>query len=54
MAEEEPSAYEAVTRNMVETVSREIREIRQRIDGLLWLGASALLVDVVMRITGID
>ena len=54
MADEDPSAYEAVTRTMVEAVSRELREIRQRVDGLLWLGASALLIDVLMRIAGID
>ena len=38
MGEHEPSVFEAVTRQMVEALSEELREIRHRVDGLLWMG----------------
>jgi len=46
------SAYEAVTRQMVEGLERELHEIRQRLDGLLFMVAGALVVDVVLRVGG--
>lgn len=52
MGSHEPSVFEAVTRQMVETLSEELREIRRRVDGLLWMGASAILIDTVLRLTG--
>jgi hypothetical protein len=49
---ESPSAFEAVTREMVETLSEELREIRHRIDGLLWMLAGAILLDIGARLLG--
>jgi hypothetical protein len=46
------SAYEEITRYMVEQLMEEVRELRKRVDGVLWLGASALLIDVVLRLAG--
>jgi hypothetical protein len=47
------SAYEAVTRQMVEGLEEELKEIRGRLNGLLWMVAGAILLDVVMRLAGI-
>jgi hypothetical protein len=52
MPDQEPSVFEAITRQMVETVSEELREIRNRVNGLLWMGAGAILIDTVLRLTG--
>ena len=52
MPEQEPSAFEAVTRQMVESVADELREIRQRVNGLLWMGAGAILIDTALRLAG--
>ena len=54
MNDHEPSVFEAITRQMVETVSEELREIRHRVDGLLWMGAGAILIDTVLRLTGLN
>jgi hypothetical protein len=47
------SAYEAVTRQMVEGLADELKEIRGRLNGLLWMVAGAILLDVVMRVAGV-
>ena len=47
------SAYEAVTRQMVEALTDDLKEIRGRLNGLLWMVAGAILLDVVMRLAGI-
>jgi hypothetical protein len=47
------SAYEAVTRQMVEGLASELKEIRGRLNGLLWMVAGAILIDVVMRLAGV-
>lgn len=47
-----PSAFEAVTRQMVDTVSEELREIRNRVDNLLWMVAGAILLDTALRVMG--
>jgi len=47
-----PSAFEAVTRQMVDTVSDELREIRHRVDNLLWMVAGAILLDTALRVAG--
>ncbi len=44
------TAYEAVTRQMVEGVREELREIRGRINGLLFLMIGALGAEAVLRI----
>jgi hypothetical protein len=46
------SIYEAVTRQMVEGLRDELREIKERLNGLLFLIAGAMLVDMALRLTG--
>ncbi len=47
---EPASAYEAVTRQMVVSVSEELREIKARLNGLLFMVAGSLLLDVALRL----
>jgi hypothetical protein len=47
------SVYEVVTRQMVEGLADELKEIRGRLNGLLWMVAGAILIDVVMRLAGV-
>lgn len=47
---EPASAYEAVTRQMVVGVSEELREIKTRLNGLLFMVAGSLLLDVALRL----
>jgi hypothetical protein len=44
------TAYEAVTRQMVEALGEELKEIRGRLNGLLFMLAGAIVVDIVLRI----
>ena len=44
------SAYEAGTRQMVEGVRDELREIRGRINGLLFLMVGALGAEAILRL----
>jgi hypothetical protein len=46
------SIYEAVTRQMVEGLRDELREIKSRLNGLLFLVAGAMLVDMALRLMG--
>ena len=39
MPEEADSAFDAVTRFMVEELMVDVRDLRKRVDGLLWLAA---------------
>ncbi|MBX3068873.1 MAG: hypothetical protein KF883_00095 [Thermomicrobiales bacterium] len=43
------TVYEVVTRNMVNSLSDDVREIRNRINGLFWLLAGTVAVDLVMK-----
>ncbi len=52
MPTDEPSVYEAITRQMVETLSAELREIRGRVDGVLWMVGGAIVIDAVLRVLG--
>jgi hypothetical protein len=45
------SAYELLTRQMVSALADELREIRQRVNGLIFLTIGAVLADIVMRVT---
>jgi hypothetical protein len=47
---EPASAYEAVTRQMVVGLDQELREIKSRLNGLLFMVAGSLLLDVVLRL----
>ena len=46
------SAYEAVTRQMVEALADDLREIKGRLNGLLWMVAGAIVIDIVIRLSG--
>lgn len=46
------SAYEAVTRQMVEDLAREFRDLRHRIDAMLFVIISAILIDLALRLMG--
>jgi len=46
------SAYEAVTRQMVEALTEDLREIKGRLNGLIWMLSGAIVVDVVLRLAG--
>ena len=45
-------AYEAVTRQMVVGLSEELREIKARLNGLLFMVAGSMLLEVVNRLVG--
>lgn len=44
------SAYEAVTRQMVNDLAREIGHLRRRVDSLFYVVVSAIVVDVLLRL----
>jgi hypothetical protein len=44
------SAYEAITRQMVLNLAAELREIKTRLNGLLFMVAGSLLLDVALRL----
>ena len=48
------SAYEAVTRQMVEGLAEEMAEIKGRLNGLLFMVAGAIVVDVALRVAGVE
>ena len=46
------NAFEAVTRQMVESMSEELREIRNRVNSLIFMMVGAIVLDVVSRMIG--
>lgn len=44
--------YEAITRQMVESLQSEIHEIRGRLNSLIFMMIGAILLDVFFRIMG--
>ncbi len=44
------SAYEALTRQMVERMADDLAEIKGRLNGLLFLVAGAVIIDAVTRL----
>ena len=49
---EPASAYEALTRQMVEGLAADLDEIKGRLNGLLWMVAGAIVLDVAIRLVG--
>lgn len=47
---EPASAYEAVTRQMVVGLQEDLREIKGRLNGLLFLVAGSVLLDLLGRL----
>ena len=50
---EPATAYEAVTRQMVEGLRDELREIRSRINGLLFIMVGTVVTEVTFRLAGV-
>lgn len=44
------SAYEALTRQMVDRLTVDLAEIKSRLDGLLFMVAGAIVLDLVIRL----
>lgn len=49
---EPATAYEVVTRQMVEGLAADLKEIKERLNGLLFLVAGAVIVDLALRLAG--
>lgn len=49
---EPASAYEVVTRQMVDSLQEELREVRGRINGLLFLLVGMTIGEVLLRLIG--
>lgn len=49
---EPSSTYEVVTRQMVESLQEELREIRGRINGLLFLLVGMMIGQALLRLIG--
>jgi len=47
------SAYEIVTRQMVEATQRDVAEIKSRINNLMVMVTGAVLVNIVLRLAGL-
>ncbi len=48
------STYEAVTRQMVRALRDEVRDVKHRINQLITLIIAAILLEVLMRLMGVD
>lgn len=46
------SAYEALTRQLVEGLAEDLDEIKGRLDGLLFMIGGAIVLDVALRLVG--
>ncbi len=46
------SVYEVITRQMVESLRDELREIKSRLNTLLFMMIGAIMVELAMRIIG--
>lgn len=44
------SVYELITRTMLEEMREDVREVKGRVNTLLWLVTGALLVELLMRV----
>jgi hypothetical protein len=47
------TAYEALTRQLVDQLGEELDKLRGRVDGLLWAVVGAIVLDVVLRVMGV-
>jgi hypothetical protein len=48
------STHEAITRQMVEDLTRDLAEVKSRINALLWLVAGSILVSAALRLAGFE
>jgi hypothetical protein len=49
---EPATAYEVVTRQMVLDMGEDLREIKSRLNGLLFMVAGAVLLEIITRVMG--
>jgi hypothetical protein len=47
------STHEAVTRQMVEDLAKDLGEVKSRVNALLWAVAGAVLIELAMRLGGV-
>jgi hypothetical protein len=48
------TTYEVITRQMVLALREELREIKTRLNGLLFMVAGSVLLEVALRLAGVD
>ena len=53
MNTEPGTVYELMTRQKVETLAEDVKEIRDRINNLFWLIAATVVLDVVSGLAGV-
>jgi hypothetical protein len=44
------SVYEIVTRQMLEQVKEDVKEVKERVNTLLWVVVGAVVMEVVVRV----
>lgn len=48
----EPTGYEMVTRQMVESISEDVRDIKSKLNNLVFVLIGTILIDVISRMLG--
>lgn len=48
----EPSGYEMVTRQMVESISEDVRDIKSKLNNLVFVLIGAIVIDILSRVLG--
>lgn len=48
----QPTAYEMVTRQMVESIAEDVRDIKSKITNLIFVLAGAVVLDIISRALG--
>lgn len=48
----EPSGYEMVTRQMVESISEDVTDIKSKLNNLIFVLIGAILIDILGRLLG--
>lgn len=47
-----PTGYEMVTRQMVESISEDVRDIKSKLNNLIFVLIGAVLIDIASRLLG--
>jgi hypothetical protein len=48
----EPTGYEMVTRQMVEAISEDVRDIKSKLTNLIFVLVGAVMIDIMSRVLG--
>lgn len=51
---EPATAYEALTRQLLEDLATDVDQLGDRINGIIWLVAGAVIVGVILQVAGLD